>query len=189
MAGIGSVLTQKIGPFPGYVWALVVGGAVFFLGPKLLGSKSASSGTTASGFDPQSFQAGWAQGVAYQPGGSNQSPNPVPDNLPPQPAPIPPVKYAPGQNPGGISDFNVRHGVGGDSGRSASVSSRSADPHAYFHPLMKVAPRYAHFAQGGVGGSAPAHAIAVHGAAHTAGVHPARLQALNPKPHKFIRIA
>src|SRR5438132_948160 len=80
MANLGGLLTQKLGPFPGWVWALGVGGAVFFLGPKLLG-KSSGSTAGSSGFDPQSFAAGYAQGAQS---GNQPAPNP-------QPAPVQPT--------------------------------------------------------------------------------------------------
>jgi hypothetical protein len=207
-SGIGGLLTQKIGPFPGYVWALGVGGVVFLLGPKLLKSSGTSSAGTAaagpSGFDPQSFAAGFSQGAQYQPG-SGSSPIPQPDTLAAQPVAQTPIGFnstglSASQAPAPvISSFPIRRlispsPVGGAArNRSASVGSISADPHAYFHPAVKRVPKFPHFVRGGVGGAeggAPlAHAAAVHQLAHQAEVHPARLQLLNPRPHRFIRVA
>src|ERR1700675_4801345 len=143
-SGIGGLLTQKVGPFPGYVWALAVGGAVFLLGPKLLKSSGASAaGTSAagsSGFDPQSFAAGFSQGAQYQPGsGSAPVPQSQPDTIPPQTWPgagvnptgisaaqAPPAVIS-SSGPGGIRRQFL--GVGGAArNRSASIGSVSADP-------------------------------------------------------------
>lgn len=224
---LGNTLTQKIGPFPGWAWALGVGGAIFLLGPKLFGSASssgtASSGNT-SGFDPQSYATGYSQGAT---------------NFPPQPntkgkwsfgqppsAPFwwrwdpgfaakyneptdPQFGAGPTSLPSGASATNswqfwtgsqdqsqppVGGAAGGSRSRSTAIGSRSANPHAYFHPSMKRQPQFPHFVRGGVGGPAAggapiAHAAAVHQTAHTAGLHPARLQMLNQRPHKFIRVA
>ncbi len=203
-SGIGGLLTKKIGPFPGYIWALGVGGIVFLLGPKLLKSSGsttgASAGPQAGAFDPQSFAAGFSQGAQYQPGsGSGPIPVPQPDTLPAQTtspgagfnplgisaAPAPVISSS---GPGGIRRQFL--GVGGAArNRSASVGSISADPHAYFHPAVKRVPKFPHFVRGGVGGAAPAHAAAVHQIAHQAEIHPARLQMLNVRPHRFVRVA
>src|SRR5438128_1083516 len=90
MANVTRLLTQKIGPFPGWVWALSVGGLVFLVGPKLLGKSSGSSATagTPGGFDPQSFAAGFSQGAAQYQGTVPDRTNPTTvGSLPAQPPP------------------------------------------------------------------------------------------------------
>jgi hypothetical protein len=167
---------------------------------------SGSSTTTAppaGTFDPASYQAGFAQGANYNIIG--------PQGAPGQAGPAGPAgadagqatditvsrpgirwPIAPVRSPGGVSSplrgQPVRYGAGG--GRSDSIGSRSADDHAYFHPSMKQPPLYPHFVRGGVGGAAAPHQVAVHNIAHAAGIHPARLLALNGRrPQKYIRIA
>lgn len=221
---LGSTLTQKIGPFPGWAWALGVGGAIFLLGPKLFGSASssgtASSGST-SGFDPQSYATGYSQGAMNFPPTAPSSPAASSGQW--MNGPLPAGNFWWRWSPGFANEYGLpttpQYGrgptsypagsiganswafwsgpngpdqppVGGAApGRSASIGSRSANPHAYYHPSMKRQPQFPHFVRGGVGGAAPAHAAAVHQTAHTAGLHPARLAMLNPRPHKFIRVA
>src|SRR5256885_1145448 len=66
---LGGMLTRKIGPAPGWVWALGVGGIAYFLGPKLLkGGSAATSSTTAAGdtgMNPQSYGQGFTAGRGY----------------------------------------------------------------------------------------------------------------------------
>jgi hypothetical protein len=232
-SNISGMLTQKIGPFPGYVWALVVGGAVYWFGIRGKAAGTSSSGivgTMPGGLPGPAGPAGATGATGLQglmgaigltgatgatgatgpagttpPGGSSASTNPdtttgtvyrdASGNVTSIQPPLPPSYWT---NQGfaapqwAIDNWNAwiaggGKGVGG--GRSASIGSRSADPHSYFHPLMKAIPRYAHFAQGGVGGAPVAHAAAVHEVAHAAGIHPARLAALNARPHKYIRVA
>jgi hypothetical protein len=193
MAGIGGLLTQKLGPFPGWVWALGVGGVIFFLGPKLVGKSSGATATAGpGGFDPQSFAAGFSQGAAQYQGTTPDRTNP---SSPPGPIgtqPIDPTsRSAPPQSPRHPwRTLSQAPGVGGFTrNRSASIGSLSADPHAYWHPAMKQQPRYAHFVRAGVGGAPVAHAEAVHQLAHQAEIHPARLQMLNNRPHRLVRVA
>jgi len=226
---LSGLLTRKIGPAPGWIWALGIGGAAFFVGPKLLkGGSSTITGIAgnASGFDPQSFSTGFSQGAQYQPAAPTTSTSSGTGQWsfgsPPGSIqwwrwdPAFAAKYSlptgpqqgsgPTNAPPGANLTNswqwwsgtgqpTGGGVGGAGARnrSASIGSVSADPHAYFHPSIKRVPKYPHFVRGGVGGAeggAPiAHSAAVHQVAHQAEIHPARLQMLNPRPHRFIRVS
>jgi hypothetical protein len=223
------LLTQKIGPLPGWAWAGIVGGGIFFLLPRLTGA-SGSRGLAGlvgpagpagpGGVKGESGTAGAAgatglQGATGDPGAQGtqgpagaQGPGGSPAPLPGFPSFTAWVQRAYTDRPDlkaalDRGDWGALQGeytkeaiawakanpgaVGG--ARSDSVGSRSMDPHAYFHPSMRAVPKFPHFAQGGVGGAAASHQAAVHATAHAAGIHPARLQALNARPHKYIRVA
>jgi len=190
---LGGALTQKFGPFPGWAWLLGIGAGVFLLAPKVLkgGSGSTATAPPAGTFDPASYQAGFAQGATYNYTGAQGTPAPTlpsTTGLATTPS-VPQSPPNPARRGERLPAQPVRYGIGGE-GRSSSIGSRSADPHAYFHPSMKQPPLYPHFVRGGVGGAAGPHQASVHAIAHAAGIHPARLLALNGRrPQKYIRIA
>jgi hypothetical protein len=224
---VTGLLTKKIGPFPGYVWAVVVGGVAFFVLPKLTGGTTAgktSAATDTTGAAMTSgYQQGFAQGAQYYPGPQSspagQSSQQRSDlvagwyqkylHRAGSPGEIQnwvnqfdahgagwvegAIANSPeGQHPGSTSTAGRADGAppgipqSGGAGRSNSISSRSADQHAYFHPAMMARVRYAHFVRG-FGGAG--YAEQVHQTAHSAAIHPARLQALNATPSGLIRIA
>ena len=70
---ITGLLTKKIGPLPGWAWALGVGGAVFLLGPKLLKGSGATAGATGqANAPPLSYQQGFDSGASYYQAQSSQ---------------------------------------------------------------------------------------------------------------------
>src|SRR2546426_8245053 len=153
MADISGLLTQKLGPFPGWVWALGVGGVVFLVGPKLLKGGSAAAASQPGAFDPQSFESGFAQGANYnitgpqgppgQAGPAGADAGQATDATGPQPGlrwPIAPVR-----NPVGVSSplrgQPVRYGTGGPGRkRSAPVRGFRAAPPAHLPPCVKLGP-------------------------------------------------
>jgi hypothetical protein len=188
-----SLLTQKFGGVPG--WMIAVGGAglAYFLFVR----KGAASGAPASAaagagtFDPKSYQEGFFEGASYyQTQGTRAAATAPTGSAPPsqpgKPWPPRPLGVPPATQPTvGLPSVPGTGGGGPvQQGRGNSIGSRAAEPHAYFHGSMKRQPKFPHFTHGGVGG-----AEAVHATAHAAGVHPARLQALNPLRHRFIRVA
>lgn len=84
--------------------------------------------------------------------------------------------------PGGIA----ANPIGFAGGPSPSIGSLRSVLMAPFHPDLKRPPRVAHVVQA-VGGPA-AHRANVHRVARAAGVHPARLFALNPVHTGFIHV-
>jgi hypothetical protein len=76
-------------------------------------------------------------------------------------------------------------GLGG--GRAHARGGRSADLMAGHHPLMRAVPLRAHWVKA-VGGPSNHHAEVAR-VARQAGLHPARLLALNPRATGFIRVA
>src|SRR5438034_11675099 len=77
MADISGLLTQKLGPFPGWVWALGVGGIVFLVGPKIRKGGGTTAASQPGAFDPQSFESGFAQGANYNIVGPQGPPGPA----------------------------------------------------------------------------------------------------------------
>ncbi len=77
---------------------------------------------------------------------------------------------------------------GGGVGGPRAIGSRSAVLMTHFHPDLSRTVHYPQLIRG-VGGPHSAHVAAVHRAAAGAGVHPARLLALNPFSRGIIRVA
>lgn len=83
-----------------------------------------------------------------------------------------------------VDDVTQTAGIGG---ARRSIGSRSANLWHHSHPLIGARVPYQYHVRA-VGG-APNHAREVHRVALQAGVHPARLMALNPTPTGYIRVA
>lgn len=235
MDQIKASLTQKLGPFPGYVWAgiAILGGIVVL--PMLkgrLGATSASTSASSGQVDPSVIQgpagppgASGATGPAGPPGPSGL---PASSGAVAQPPPQPPApKYRQytivhGDTLWGIAQrflgngsrwpeiyrasslrsgdpnliypgevVNIPQG-GGDGmggatrGRGRSIGSRSAQLMSPWHPDVKRSVKITQTVRG-VGGAA-GHRTHVHAVAAQAGVHPARLLALNPHYSGVIRV-
>jgi hypothetical protein len=196
---IKAALTQKVGPFPGYIWVGIVAVGGWFL----LKARGSSGGTTSSGtpiFAPGPPGAG-PQGVQGPPGPAGVTPTAgstagVTTSLDPfgnpvafdssgtrltQPSPqSTPLAQQQGETAAQwaarVTEYWRTHpaGVGGP----RSIGSRRAQAMSAHHPDLKRSPRIPHVVQA-IGGPAT-HKANVHRIAAAAGVHPARLLILNP---------
>lgn len=221
MDQIKGALTNRIGPFPGYVWAgiVVIGAFVFLRGRPL------ASTTSRVAASPQASAQGLpgAAGIAGPPGpqgipGIAGAPGVAGAVGPPGPTGQAPAGFLTYQqwlasgrpdiqagidqgrwndligqytkeaiawsraHPGGGGD-----GVGGATrGRAKSIGSRSAVLMSPWHPAIKRNVQVTQTVRG-LGGAA-GHTAHVHSVAAQAGIHPARLMALNPHYSGVIRI-
>lgn len=189
MDQLKGALTSKIGPFPGWAWAGLTAVGLFLLWPHLsgiLGSGSSSSSTSAPDVAPgdQSSSAGSAVGP---------------------PAVTPPPPSASGLNAYGLSPavwagltehqkeyWKLHHKIlpaarGGAGIGGGSIGSRSAVLMTPFHPDLGRTVRYPQLVL--AAGGPAAHRSELHRVAAQAGVHPARLIALNPHYRGLIRVA
>jgi hypothetical protein len=199
MDQIKGALTNRIGPFPGYVWAGIVIGGLFLVSKLRGGGLSGSNaGVSAPSPNPSSSQPG-AQGLPGlqgPPGPAGTSgglphvdPNPKSRALQTDVGwwdPATNQVWTSGQG------WHPRGGAGGgDDGvggatRGRSIGSRSSNLMWHGHPAIKRNVKVTQTVRG-LGGPA-GHVAHVHAVAGQTGVHPARLLALNPHYSGVIRI-
>lgn len=224
MDQIKGALTNRIGPFPGFVWAgiVVVGAFVLLRGKSLVGS---NAGVSAPPPGP-----GATQGPPGPPGIPGMPGPPGPSGAPGA-APSPPGRPSPqprfrqytiqsGDTLWGIAQRFLGNGsrwpeiyrastlrsgdpnlifpgevvnipVGGGDGvggatRGRSIGNRRSVLMSPWHPDVKRTVRVTQTLRG-LGGPA-GHQAHVHSVALSAGVHPARLLALNPHYTGVVRV-
>ena len=99
------------------------------------------------------------------------------------------IQYGPATGWVGANDVSNAgpSAVGGPARKHAGGSRQAAAHWSDAHPLIGAPVRYPHFVRA-VGGPGN-HQREVHRVAHQAGVHPARIQMLNPRHTGMIRVA
>jgi hypothetical protein len=208
---IKGALTKKIGPFPGWAWAGIAAVGVWLLAPhlgSLTGSSASAGAATGTVTDTTGVSAAPSSPTpAASPAGSVAGTPGAFQGLLAGPAPPGgPQVYASDNYQdvvnylkanGGGHIWNTQSGTWvstvspsgqvGVGGPKAAIGNRRSTLMSAHHPDLKLPVRYPQTLRA-VGGPA-AHTANVHRVAHAAGVHPARLLALNSHYRGIVRIA
>jgi hypothetical protein len=181
---VKGLLTNKIGPFPGWAWMAAAGVGIWYFFLRGQGSSSSSSGVSTD----SAYGLGYAQGL--QAAGSTGQTAPA---APPATTPVASVTHAPmGRQGVNASGDPTAPGIGGPRLigpplRKFHGGDRSAVSMAPHHPALTRRVVYSHFVR--AAGGPAYHEQEVQRVAAASGVHPARLMALNPTYTGRIRIA
>lgn len=189
---VKGALTKKYAGVPGFILAGVAGLGIFLF-VKMRGASSSTTAASSSGTTPGFTGDTGATGDPGQAGPAGPAgPAPKPAGLwaglKLNSYGVPPAVWAKWtEHQKELWKLHHTIPAGAAVGGPASVGSRSATLMHYAHPLLTRRVVYSHFVRA-VGGPA-AHKAEVHRVAGQAGVHPARLEALNPVYTGKIRIA
>lgn len=178
---IKGLLTKSYAGIPGWLIAAAGGVGIWYF--FLRGGSSSSSTSSSSGVSADSaYGLGYAQGLQAA-GASGQTAPAAPSGTSPVSGTRP--GHGPGEQP--LPTVPSPGGGGGVGGFRSSGSRSSSWAGNYFHPAITRRVVYSHYVRA-VGGPAT-HRTEVASVAGRAGLHSARLQALNPIYTGKIRVA